>query len=130
MQNKLSVVFKRKFLTCKLFQDSNFVISFKNKLQILKQKNLHKYDLIHYFPLLCFSDCEQTLTDASKSKKEKAKQILPNGFESHLLCAGSSVLNQGIQIFFFTLVCPNINVWHKFDLLSTPQSRLRNLRVT
>jgi hypothetical protein len=23
-----------------------------------------------------------------------------------------------------------INVWHKFDLLSTPQSRLRNLRVT
>ncbi len=25
---------------------------------------------------------------------------------------------------------PNINVWHKFDLLSTPQSRLRNLRVT
>ncbi len=23
-----------------------------------------------------------------------------------------------------------LNVWHKFDLLSTPQSRLRNLRVT
>jgi hypothetical protein len=23
-----------------------------------------------------------------------------------------------------------INVWHKFDLLSTPQSRLRNLRVS
>ncbi len=44
----------------------------------------------------------------------------PDGFLGDLVDGAPLNLNSKQEIY----------VWHKFDLLSTPQSRLQNLRVT